>query len=66
MKKYIVYWRFRGCVNTSLQNEFIQSEKQSKIELENAVLLYLQYKYGYKDISVESITGIDFIKFVTV
>ena len=66
MKKYIVYWRYRGCANTSTHIEFIQSEDGSKVSLEMLALEYLVEKYNYNSIIIQSITCIDSIDFATV
>ena len=66
MKKYIVYWRYRGCANTSTHIEFIQSEEESKVDLELLVIEYLVKKYNYNSIIIQSMMCIDSIDFATV
>ena len=66
MKKYIVYWRYRGCANTSTHIEFIQSEDGSKVSLDMLVIEFLVKKYNYNSIIIQSITCIDSIDFATV
>ena len=66
MKKYIVYWRYRGCANTSTHIEFIQSEDGGKVSLDMLVIEFLVKKYNYNSIIIQSITCIDSIYFATV
>ena len=66
MKKYIVYWRYRGCANTATHIEFIQSEDGWNFSLEMLVMEYLVEKYHYNSIIIQSITCIDSIGFATV
>ncbi len=66
MKKYIVYWRYRGCANTSTHMDFVQSEDESNVALEMLVMEYLVKKYNYNSIIIQSMTCIDSIDFATV
>ena len=66
MKKYIVYWRYRGSANTSTHIEFIQSEEGNWAALKMLITEALVKKYNYNYIFVEYITCIDSIDFATV
>ena len=66
MKKYIIYWRYRGCANTSTHIEFVQSEDESNVSLEMLVVEYLTKKYNYNSIVILYMTCIDSIDFATV
>ena len=65
MKKYIIYWRYRGCANTSIHVDFVQSVDGSKVGLEMLVMEYLTKKYNYNSIIIQSITCMDSIDFAT-